>query len=58
MNPKSKDPEVKQLAITTARAYATAGRLAHELDKTVSTLQMFIREKPPTFQSSLEEPHD
>lgn len=47
----SQDPEVKKLAITTTRAYAIAERLADELDKTVTTLESFIREKPPAFEA-------
>lgn len=54
----SQDPEVQRLAITTARAYAVAERLAHELDNTVTTLQSFIREKPPVLESHMEGPHE
>jgi hypothetical protein len=46
----SQDPEVQRLAATTARVYAKAGILAEELDKTVNTLQSFMREKPPAFE--------
>jgi len=46
----SQDPEVMRLAATTARAYAVAERLVNELDKTVTTLQSFMRDKPPVFE--------
>lgn len=58
MSVVSQDPEVMRLAVTTARAYAVAERLANELDKTVNTLQTFMREKLPTFEPYQEEPHE
>ena len=54
----SKDPEVMKLAVTTARAYAVAERLATELDKTVNTLQEFMRQKPPAFERRPEGSHE
>lgn len=36
------DPEIRDLQIATARAYAIAERLAHELDRTVTDLLEYV----------------
>lgn len=54
----SQDPEVRRLVKTTTHAYAVAETLAEELNKTVSTLQAFMRDKPPMFDMQQEEPRE
>lgn len=41
-----KDPEIRDLQIATARAYAIAERLAEELEGTVVELMHHVKERP------------
>ncbi len=43
----SRDPQIRELAVQTARAYATAGRLAHELDQTIRDLTRHLHRPEP-----------
>lgn len=43
------DPEIKDLQIATARAYAIAERLAHELESTVA--ELLDRVRPDAFEA-------
>ena len=40
------DPEIRDLQIATARAYAIAERLAFELEETVGELMEHVHERP------------
>lgn len=40
------DPEIRDLQVATARAYAIAERLAQELESTVTELVEHTRERP------------
>lgn len=42
----SQDPEIRDLAVATARAYAIAERLAEDLNDVVTDLSDYIRERP------------
>lgn len=41
-----KDPEIRDLQIATARAYAIAERLAYELEGTVTELMEHVTDRP------------